>query len=160
MPCQGREPPTGPLKTASPGEAQESVPVETSCYCCPLHSPGGPGGPRGPGTPANTVSTAAEASCTSPPAGRAEWPVTHGTGPAGLSPPEPGRAAPTLLGLTHLLLPRLRGAPSCVVTQPCPTLCDSIGWGPPGSSVHGILQARVLEWVAISFSRRSSQPRD
>ena len=33
-------------------------------------------------------------------------------------------------------------------------------WSPPGSSIHGMLQARILEWVAISFSRRSSQPRD
>ena len=44
--------------------------------------------------------------------------------------------------------------------QLCPTLCDPINCSPPGSSVHGILQARVLEWVAISFSRGSSQPRD
>ena len=36
----------------------------------------------------------------------------------------------------------------------------ALGYSPPGSSVHGILQARVLEWVAISFSRGSSQPRD
>ena len=36
--------------------------------------------------------------------------------------------------------------------QPCPTLCDPIDSSPPGSSVHGILQARTLEWVAISFS--------
>ena len=36
--------------------------------------------------------------------------------------------------------------------QLCPTLCDPMDHGPPGSSVHGILQARVLEWVAISFS--------
>ena len=44
----------------------------------------------------------------------------------------------------------------CVVTQSCPTLCDPMDWGPPGpmawDSVHGILQARILEWVAISFS--------
>ena len=46
------------------------------------------------------------------------------------------------------------------VTQSCPTLCDPINCIPPGSSVHGILQARILEWVAISFSRGSSQPRD
>ena len=46
------------------------------------------------------------------------------------------------------------------VAQLCPTLCDPVDCSPPGSSVHGILQARVLEWVAISFSRRSSQPRD
>ena len=46
------------------------------------------------------------------------------------------------------------------VTQSCPTLCDPVDCIPPGSSVHGILQARILEWVAISFSRGSSQPRD
>ena len=39
------------------------------------------------------------------------------------------------------------------VTQSCPTLCDPMDCSPPGSSVHGILQARMLEWVAISFSR-------
>ena len=46
------------------------------------------------------------------------------------------------------------------VTQLCPTLCDPMDCSPPLSSVHGIFQARVLEWVAISFSRGSSQPRD
>ena len=40
------------------------------------------------------------------------------------------------------------------------TLCDPVDCSPPGSSVHGILQARTLEWVAISFSRRTSQPSD
>ena len=40
------------------------------------------------------------------------------------------------------------------------TLCDLMDCSPPGSSVHGVLQARLLEWVAISFSRGSSQPRD
>ena len=39
-------------------------------------------------------------------------------------------------------------------------LCDPMDCSLPGSSVHGILQARILEWVAISFSRGSSQPRD
>ena len=39
--------------------------------------------------------------------------------------------------------------------QSCPTLCDPIDGSPPGSSVHGILQARTLEWVAISFSSAS-----
>ena len=42
----------------------------------------------------------------------------------------------------------------------CPTLCNPMDCSPPGSSVHGILQARELEWAAISFSRGSSQPRD
>ena len=47
-----------------------------------------------------------------------------------------------------------------LVAQSCPTLCDPMDCSPPGSSVHGILQARILEWVAISFSRGSSLPRD
>ena len=42
------------------------------------------------------------------------------------------------------------------VAQSCPTLCDPMDCSPPCSSVHGILQARILEWVAISFSRGSS----
>ena len=42
----------------------------------------------------------------------------------------------------------------------CPTLCDPMGCGLPGSSVQGFLQARILEWVAISSSRGSSWPRD
>ena len=46
------------------------------------------------------------------------------------------------------------------VTQSCPTLCNLMDCSLPGSSVHGIFQTRVLEWVAISFSRGSSQPRD
>ena len=44
--------------------------------------------------------------------------------------------------------------------QSCPTLCHPIDCSPPGSSVHGISQARILEWVSISFSRGSSQPRN
>ena len=47
-----------------------------------------------------------------------------------------------------------------LVTQLCPILCDPVDCSPPGSSVHGILQARILKWVAISYSRGSSQPRD
>ena len=48
----------------------------------------------------------------------------------------------------------------CLVTQMCPTLCDPLDCSPPGSSVHGIFQLRILEWVAISSSSGSSQPRD
>ena len=47
-----------------------------------------------------------------------------------------------------------------LVTQSCLTLCDPMDCGPPGSSVHGILQARILEWVAIPFFRGTSRPRD
>ena len=46
------------------------------------------------------------------------------------------------------------------VSQSCPTLCDPMDCSPPSSSIHGILQARILEWIAISFSKGSSQPRD
>ena len=51
----------------------------------------------------------------------------------------------------------------CVCTkslQSCLTLCDPMDYSQPGSSVHAILQARILEWVAMSFSRRSFRPRD
>ena len=52
---------------------------------------------------------------------------------------------------THLLL-----KVQSEVSQSCPTLWDPLDCSPPGSSLHGIFQARVLEWVAISFSRGSS----
>ena len=48
----------------------------------------------------------------------------------------------------------------CLIAKPCLTLCDPMDSSPPGSSVHGILQARILEWVTISFSRGSSWPRE
>ena len=44
------------------------------------------------------------------------------------------------------------------VAQSCLTLCNTMDWSPPGSSIHGILQARILEWVAISFSRDLPDP--
>ena len=47
-----------------------------------------------------------------------------------------------------------------LVAQSCLTLCDPMDCSPPGSFVHGILQMRIQEWVVISYSRRSSWPRD
>ena len=44
--------------------------------------------------------------------------------------------------------------------ESCPTLCNRMDCSPPGSSVHGILQARILEWVAVPSSSGSSQHRD
>ena len=44
--------------------------------------------------------------------------------------------------------------------QSCPALCDPMDCSPPGSFVHGMLQARILKWVAMPSSRGSSQPRD
>ena len=46
------------------------------------------------------------------------------------------------------------------VPQSCLTLCNTLDYSLPGSSIHGILQARIVKWVAISFSRGSSWPRD
>ena len=59
---------------------------------------------------------------------------------------------------------KLEGAAPCMracsVAQWCQTLGDPMDCSPPGSSVHGISQARILEWVAMPSSRGSSQPRD
>ena len=46
----------------------------------------------------------------------------------------------------------------CVRAQSCLTLCDPMDCSPPGSSVHGIFQARILEWVAISFKKDALSP--
>ena len=71
--------------------------------------------------------------------------------PCGLSGPlGPGRS------YICLLLLNVRVS----VAQSCPTLCDPMDCSPPGFSVHGILQARTLEWVAMPFSRGSSWPTD
>ena len=62
---------------------------------------------------------------------------------------------------THIYIYTVGVSIACVlVTQLCPTLCNPTDHSLPGSSVHGILQARILEWVAIPFSRGSSWPRD
>ena len=75
-----------------------------------------------------------------------------------------------LLSVSQELIPRkfllsclthaLNIMPVSEVAQSCPTLCDPMDYSLPGSSIHGIFQVRVLEWVAISFSRGSSQPGD
>ena len=75
----------------------------------------------------------------------------------GVAPPSSRAWNRHLLGLLGLV-PRVKV--TILVTQSCPTLCDPMDCSPPGSSVHGILQARLLEWVAKSFSRGSSWLRD
>ena len=50
--------------------------------------------------------------------------------------------------------------PKVLVAPSCLTLCNPMDYSPPGSFVHGILQAGILEWVAFSFSRGFSRPRD
>ena len=52
----------------------------------------------------------------------------------------------------HFLLQCMKLKSESEVAQSCPTLSDPMDCSPPGSSVHGVLQARVLEWVAIAFS--------
>ena len=47
---------------------------------------------------------------------------------------------------------------ACLVTQTCPALCDLMDCGPPGSCIHGVFQARILEWVAITFSEDLPHP--
>ena len=54
----------------------------------------------------------------------------------------------------------IHSMPACSVAKLCPTLCNCMDCSLPGSSVHGIFQAIILEWVAILFSRGSSQLRD
>ena len=60
----------------------------------------------------------------------------------------------------HFLLQSKKVKSKSEVTQSCPTRSNSMDYSLPGSSVHGIFQARILEWVANSFSKGSSQPRD
>ena len=62
--------------------------------------------------------------------------------------------------LTHSSSITNKGEGEGEVAQLCPTLCDPMDCNLPGFSIHGILQARILEWVTISFSRGSSWPRD
>ena len=52
-------------------------------------------------------------------------------------------------------IPQVRHCVSVLVPQSCLTLCNPMDCSSPGSSIHGILQARTLEWVAIPFSRSS-----
>ena len=72
-------------------------------------------------------------------------------------PPGPGRC-----GMLHRNTQKMPGTfeSKSEVAQSCLTLCDPMDGNLPDSAVHGIFQARILEWAAISFSRGSSQPRD
>ena len=64
-------------------------------------------------------------------------------------------------GLATTFLENNRPMPTAYAcARSCPTLCDPVDCGPPGPSVHGISQARILKWVANPFSRGSSRPRD
>ena len=60
-------------------------------------------------------------------------------------------------GYMPLCVSRNHAAAAAKSLQSCPTLCDPMDSSPPGSSIHGIFQARVLGWVAIAFSVYESQ---
>ena len=78
-----------------------------------------------------------------------EMSYTHGTW---LSLGRVGRAEESVLWLQDIINNPQSNAAAAKLLQSCPTLCDPIDSSPPGSTVPGILQARTLEWVAISFS--------
>ena len=64
------------------------------------------------------------------------------------------------MGIKNSILDTISLKVKVLVAQLCLTLCDPMDCGTPGSTVHGILRVRILEWVAILFARGSSQPRD
>ena len=76
----------------------------------------------------------------------------HGWQPTRLPRPWDSTGKNTGVGC-HLLLQRMKVKSESEVAQSCPTLWDPMDCSPPGSSVHGTCQARVLEWGAIAFSR-------
>ena len=89
--------------------------------------------------------------------------INSGPGPKDLNQWFAG--SPALLWARPWLSDRISQQPSAdqesekvkmLVAQLCSTLCDPMDYNPPGSSVHGILQVRILEWAAILFSRGSS----
>ena len=65
-------------------------------------------------------------------------------------------ASMTQKGVTVFFKPVYESESESEVAQSCPTLCDPMDCSLSGSSIHGILQARILEWVAVSFSRGAS----
>ena len=76
------------------------------------------------------------------------------------TPSNPGVSFPILFLLLILREKWVYWASAVLSHQSCLTLCDPLDSNPPGSSVHGIFQARILEWLTISFFRASSQPRN
>ena len=81
-----------------------------------------------------------------------------------LAQPEPSALGRGISGTSLVWQGRNQGSHcigrACVCAQSCPTLCDPMDCSPAGSSVHGVSQARIPEWVSISSSRGSSRSRD
>ena len=77
-----------------------------------------------------------------------------------LKPPGTAVFCWQLQKLTIQLLASISNECVCLVAQSCPILCNPMDYSPPGSSVHGIFQSRILEYIAISSSREPSWPSD
>ena len=90
------------------------------------------------------------------------WEIPWTEEPGGLQSVGSQRVGHDWVTLTHSLITHLAGPSEMkvLVTHSCQILCAHTGCSPPGSSVHGISQARILQWVVILSSRGSSQPRD
>ena len=85
--------------------------------------------------------------------------ATHRQQPTRLPHPWDSPGKNTGVGC-HFLLQCMKVKSESEVAQLCLTLSDPMDCSLPGSTIHGIFQARILEWVTTPFSRRSSQPRD
>ena len=92
--------------------------------------------------------------------GGAWWAAVHGAAQSQTQLKQLSSSKESLVCTSHWKFPEFRKHCGCVHTQLRLTFCDSLDFSPADSSLHGILQARILEWVAISSSRGSSQPRD
>ena len=88
------------------------------------------------------------------------WRTPWMEAPGGLHSPWGRKESDTTERLHFCFLQCMKVKSESEVTQFCLTLCNPMDCTPPGSSVHGISKARILEWVAISFSMESSWPRD
>ena len=169
-------PPTGRLQSPArgPQEVQAELPEAGAACFRPPPTPA----PPTAGSPASRAACREARACSAPRRRAAVLPpppspvegsagaacdaqcdvLTRPSGAASLSPDDlrQGRG-PSRMGPQRCVRPRPSVPPRlkamAVRFRLCPTLCDSMGCSAPGASVHGILQARILKWVAVSFSR-------
>ena len=121
---------------------------ESVCQCrrCKRVMGSTPGSGRSPG---GGNGNSLQYSCLKNPTDRgAWWAIVHGVSRVGYN------------SATKQQLSQCLAFVLCLVAQLCPTLCNPVDCSLPDSSVHEILQARILEWITMPSSRGSSQPRD
>ena len=137
-------------KAASGGGGGSPPPLQISCPSWNWRVGGGPGQPRSAFLPACSTDGSPGRGCQAP----ASRTPSLRSGNKILSQ----KMIPPLAWLS--LVSEVSRKGKVLVVHSCLTLCDSMDCSLPGSSVHGTLQVRILEWVAIHFSRGSSQPCD